>query len=96
MGQRHIPHGKGDLMNTQQNCDQQRPYPPFPCRRDSRYIYITDLLFFATSPLPPSPSGKNVHRLFLALMIEELITNSPAPNEMVLLNYKTKNNYYYY
>jgi len=38
---------------------------------------------------------KNVHRLFLALMIEELITNSPAPNEMVLLNYKTKNNYYY-
>jgi len=82
-------------MNTQQNCDQDRPSPPFPCRRDSRYIYITDLLFFATSP-PPPPSGKNVHRLFLALMIEELITNSPAPNEMVLLNYKTKNNYYYY
>ena len=41
-------------MNTQQNCDQDRPSPPFPCRRDSRYIYITDLLFFATSPpLPP-------------------------------------------
>lgn len=73
-------------MNTQQNCDQERPYPPFPCRRDSRYIYITDLLFSA--PPPPSPPWKNVHRLFLALMIEELITNSPAPNEMVLLNYK--------
>ena len=37
--------------------------------------------------LPPPFPGKNVHRLFLALMIEELITNSPAPNEMVLLNY---------
>jgi len=74
-------------MNTQQNCDQESPSPPFPCRRDSRYIYITDLLFSAT-PSPPLPSlEKNVHRLFLALMIEELITNSPAPNEMVLLNY---------
>lgn len=95
-GSSHLPATEmAILMNTQQNCDQHGPYPPFPCRRDSRYIYITDLLFFAT-PLPPLPLEKNVHRLFLALMIEELITNSPAPNEMVLLNYKTKNNYYSY
>ena len=78
-------------MNTHLNCDQERPHPPFPCRRDSRYIYITDLLFSANPsydpPPPPHFPGKNVHRLFLALMIEELIANSPAPNEMVLLNY---------
>jgi len=41
-------HGEG-YLNTQHNCDQ-RPYPPFPGRRDSRYIYITDLLFSATPP----------------------------------------------
>lgn len=59
-------------------------------------ISILLIYYFLQHPSPPPPSGKNVHRLFLALMIEELITNSPAPNEMVLLNYKTKNNYYYY
>jgi len=42
----------------------------------------------------PHSLEKNIHCLFLALIIEELITNSPAPNEMVLLNYK-KNNYHY-
>ena len=52
---------KGLLMNTQQNCDQESPYPPFPCRRDSRYIYITDLLFSATPP--PSPLWK---KMFIA------------------------------
>jgi len=52
-GSSHLPATEmAILMNTQQNCDQHGPYPPFPCRRDSRYIYITDLLFFAT-PLPP-------------------------------------------
>ena len=55
-------------------------------------IYYFPQTLHTTLPLPFP--GKNVHRLFLALMIEELITNSPAPNEMVLLNYK-KNNYYY-
>ena len=49
---------------------------------------ISILLIYYFPQHPPSPPGKNVHRLLLALMIEELITNSPAPNEMVLLNYK--------
>ena len=46
---------KGLLMNTQQNCDQESPSPPFPCRRDSRYIYITDLLFSANPSYDPPP-----------------------------------------
>ena len=49
---------------------------------------ISILLIYYFPQHPPPPPGKNVHRLLLALMIEELITNSPAPNEMVLLNYK--------
>lgn len=54
---------KGLLMNTQQNCDQESPSPPFPCRRDSRYIYITDLLFSATPSPPLSPLWK---KMFIA------------------------------
>lgn len=60
---------------------------PFP-QAERRDIYIADF-----SPQPPPalwPLEKNVHRLFSALMmmIEELIMNSPAAhNEMVLQNY---------
>jgi len=60
---------------------------PFPLA-ERRDIYIADF-----SPQPPPalwPLEKNVHRLFSALMmmIEELIMNSPAAhNEMVLQNY---------
>jgi len=60
---------------------------PFPLA-ERRDIYIADF-FPATTPRPVTP-GKNVHRLFSALMmmIEELIMNSPAAhNEMVLQNY---------
>jgi len=60
---------------------------PFP-QAERRDIYIADF-FPATTPRPVTP-GKNVHRLFSALMmmIEELIMNSPAAhNEMVLQNY---------
>jgi len=81
--------GQTLMRSTQLNCDQQTPPPlPLPTSREAGYLYCW---FFSPQPPPrPVTPGKNVHRLFSALMmmIEELIMNSPAAhNEMVLQNY---------
>jgi len=61
---------------------------PFP-QAERRDIYIADF-FPATNPRPVTPGKKCSSLIFAALMmmIEELIMNSPAAhNEMVLQNY---------
>jgi hypothetical protein len=81
--------GQTLMRSTKLNCDQQTPPPlPLPTSREAGYSI---LLIFSPQPTRALwPLEKNVHRLFSALMmmIEELIMNSPAAhNEMVLQNY---------
>lgn len=82
--------GQTLMRSTQLNCDQPTNAPSSPPSHKQRGG-ISILLIFSPQP-PPAlwPLEKNVHRLFSALMmmIEELIMNSPAAhNEMVLQNY---------
>ena len=83
----HLRHGKGYWWTLRRIVIKKAPLHP-SLADVIAVISILLIYYFPQHPPPPLPSlEKNVHRLFLALMIEELITNSPAPNEMVLLNY---------